>query len=350
MKPMRFAIIGCGVIGKAHAAILQEMPDAELVAVSDEVEALGKVLAEKTGAAYYPDYREMLERSDIDIVTIATPSGMHGAHAIACANAGKHAIVEKPIEITLEKADEIIRIFAEKGLKLSSVSQTRFSRDIQRVKKLIEAGKFGRLIMGTTAVHWYRSQQYYDSGDWRGTWALDGGGALMNQAIHRIDLLQYLMGPVRSVHAQCDTLGHERIEVEDVAVASVRFTNGAVGSITATTCAYPGLKTRIEIIGENGTAVFENEQITQLSFKDEETETDTAGGGADGASSDPSVLSSSSHRPQFEDMIAAVRENREPAVNGEQGRLPLEIIIGIYRSSQSGQTVTLPIVTGGAGS
>ncbi len=352
-KKLRFAIIGCGVIGKHHAQILSEIPDAELAAVADEAADRAKSLAEKYGIDYYTDYKEMLARDDIDIVNVCTPSGMHADNAIDIAKAGKHAIVEKPMDIVLEKADRMIAAFREAGKKLTVISQHRFDPATVQVKKDLEAGKFGKLILGTAAINWYRSQAYYDSGDWRGTWALDGGGVLMNQSIHTIDLLQYFMGPVESIYAHCATLGHERIEVEDVAVATLKFRNGALGTIVGTTCAYPGLTTRLEIFGENGSAVIDADKLVFHQFKEESDEDNLygvkkkaggpAGEGEGTGAADPAAISANSHRLQFEDMIAAVREDREPLVNGEEGRPPLEIILAIYQSARTGQPVKLPL-------
>jgi UDP-N-acetyl-2-amino-2-deoxyglucuronate dehydrogenase len=349
-KKLRFAIIGCGVIGKNHAKDIASITEnAELVAVADAVEKSAKELAEQYDVVAYTDYNEMLKRDDIDIVNICTPSGMHAENAIACAKAGKHCIVEKPMEITLQKADKIINAFKAAGKKLAVVSQHRFDSATLAVKRDIEDGKFGKLILGTAAINWYRSQAYYDSGQWRGTWGLDGGGALMNQSIHTIDLLQSFMGPVESVFAFCETLGHERIEVEDTAVATVKFKSGAVGTIVGTTCAYPGLSTRVELFGNKGTAIIENDVLIYKRLKDEFGEVghygveesieelkDSVVGG------DSTSMLNQSHKCQFEDMIKAIHENREPMINGTEGRAPLEIILGIYHSAKINKSVSFP--------
>jgi predicted dehydrogenase len=349
-KPLRFGVIGCGVIGKLHIHLINEIPDAELAAVSDSVPERAKQFGEAHGVDSYEDYREMLKRDDIDVVTVCTPSGMHGDQAIACAEAGKHCIVEKPMDITLEKADKMIAAFRRAGKKLTVISQHRFDPATVKVKKDLEAGKFGKLILGTAAINWYRTQGYYDSGDWRGTWALDGGGVLMNQSIHTIDLLQYFMGPVDTIYAHCATLGHERIEVEDVAVATVKFKSGALGTIVGTTCAYPGLSARIELFGEKGTAIIDADKLVFNQYKDAAdeggfygAEKKDASGDSDG-SADPGAIGVNSHRLQIEDMIAAIREDREPMIPGEAGRPPLEIILAIYKSSQTGQPVKLPLI------
>jgi predicted dehydrogenase len=297
----------------------------------------------------------MLKRDDIDIVSILTPSGMHADIAIDAARAGKHVIVEKPMDITLEKAHAMIHVCRDTGKKLTVISQRRFDPSTARVKEDIDNGKFGRMVLGQAAVNWYRSQAYYDSGDWRGTWAFDGGGALMNQSIHTIDLLQYFMGPVESVCAHTATLAHERIEVEDVAVATVKFRNGALGTIVGTTSAFPGLSTRLELFGTHGTAVIENDKLTHNYFRSEEEQGKMYGGGSvinlandkpssDGTgAADPAAISGNPHRLQILDMINAIRENREPTVNGEEGLKPLKIILAIYKSAKTGQPVRLPL-------
>jgi predicted dehydrogenase len=349
----RFAIIGCGVISKTHQEQIARIEGARLVAVADVVEEKAKSLAERAGADWYTDYRKMLKRDDIDIVNIVTPSGLHAEIAIAAAQAGKHVIVEKPMDITIEKAHSMIQACRDAGVKLSVISQHRFDSSTVRVKKDIENGKLGEMILGQAAVNWYRSQEYYDSGDWRGTWALDGGGALMNQSIHTIDLLQYLMGPVESVYAHTALLSHERIEVEDVAVATVKFKNGALGTIVGTTSAYPGMSARLELFGTHGSAVIENDRLTHLYYRDQAEQGAMYGGGqavnlaveessSNGTgAADPAAISRESHRLQFLDMINAIREDREPLVNGEEGLKPLKIILAIYQSAKTGQPVIL---------
>ncbi len=355
-KQIGFVVVGCGVIGKTHAEQVSAIEGAKLLGVVDEVPELAQKLAEQYGVPGFSRLEDALALPGVDVVTVGTPSGLHGEVAVAAARAGKHVIVEKPIEVNLTKADEMIAECRRHGVKLCVISQHRFDPATIEVKRRVTAGELGNMILGEAAVNWYRSQAYYDSGDWRGTWALDGGGALMNQSIHSIDLLQYLMGPVKSVSAHVRTASHERIEVEDVAVAVVEFVDGGVGTIVGTTAAYPGLSTRVECMGTRGTAVIERDRLTHLYIKPEEA---AAGGNyghrgavnlaadgvvdAAGAAADPAAISQNAHRAQFLDMIEAVREGREPLVNGEEGRKPLEIILAIYRSAQTGEKVTLPL-------
>src|SRR5207248_5580994 len=202
---------------------------------------------------------------------VCTPSGKHGEHACLIMRSGRHVIVEKPMEIRRATLDEMLRVQKETGVKLAVISQHRFDPASQQVRKLLDEQAFGRLVLGNAVIPWWRSQEYYDSGAWRGTWELDGGGVLMNQSIHSIDLLQWFMGPVKSVYAYTDTLVHH-METEDVAVAVLRFANGALGTIAATTGAYPGVATRVEIFGEKGSAVIENDGPSYLHLQRDDKE------------------------------------------------------------------------------
>src|SRR6202140_5080872 len=225
-EPLRFGLVGCGVIGPVHAEALASLPDALLVAVADlDIERAQKLTATYGGTPYH-DLQSMLQRERLDVVIICTPSGLHGEHACQVMRSGRHVIVEKPMEIRRETLDEMLRVQQETGVKLAVISQHRFDPAIQQVRQLADEQAFGKLVLGNALIPWWRSQAYYDSGAWRGTWKLDGGGVLMNQSIHSIDLLQWLMGPVKSVVAYTDTLAH-RMETEDVAGAGLGFGNGA---------------------------------------------------------------------------------------------------------------------------
>ncbi|HET9919707.1 MAG TPA: Gfo/Idh/MocA family oxidoreductase, partial [Ktedonobacteraceae bacterium] len=260
-EKLRFGIVGCGVIGPTHAEAINSLPDAQLVAVADISPERARMLAERYGATAYTDIGEMLAREQLDVVTVCTPSGMHGTHAIQVMRSGRHAIVEKPMEISRAAMDEMLRVQQEMGVKLAVISQHRFDPAAQQVYALAQENAFGRLVLGNALIPWWRSQGYYDSGAWRGTWQLDGGGVLMNQSIHSIDLLQWFMGPIRSIYAYTSTLAH-RMETEDVAVAVLRFASGAVGTIAATTGAYPGVTTRIEVFGDRGSAIIEDDELS----------------------------------------------------------------------------------------
>ncbi len=270
-EKLRFGIVGCGVIGPVHAEAIASLPDAQLVSVVDLNPEKAQKLASQYGATPYTHLQQMLDHERVDVVIICTPSGLHGELACQVMRSGRNVIVEKPVEISREAINEMLRVQQETGVKLAVISQHRFDPASRQVYDLVEEQAFGRLVLGNAIVPWWRSQEYYDSGDWRGTWKLDGGGVLMNQTIHSIDLLQWLMGPVKSVFGYTDTLVH-RMETEDVAVAVLRFTNGALGTIAATTGAYPGVTTRIEIFGDKGSAVIENDSLSYLHLARDEKE------------------------------------------------------------------------------
>ncbi|GCE12917.1 Gfo/Idh/MocA family protein [Tengunoibacter tsumagoiensis] len=346
----RFGIVGCGVIGPTHAEAIASLPDAQLVAVADILPEKAEKLAQKYGVKAYHSLQEMLEQENLDIVDVCTPSGMHGEHACQVMRAGRHVIVEKPMEIRQERLAEMLKVQQETGRKLAVISQHRFDEATQQIHRAVEEHKFGRLVLGNAAIPWWRSQTYYDSGAWRGTWELDGGGILMNQSIHSIDLLQWLMGPVKSVTAYTDTLVHT-METEDVAVAILRFANGALGTITATTGAYPGVTTRIEIFGDKGSGVIENDRLSFLHSYNPNEEVSSYGGvvkqepvapvSQTATANDPAAVAASTHALQIADMIRAIRENGTPLVDGVAARHPVEIILAIYESARTQKEVRL---------
>ena len=355
---LRFGILGCGVIGPHHAKAIAGLESAELVAVADVVPELAEKLAEDYGCSPHTSLEEMLSGVDLDAVCVCTPSGMHAEGAITALEAGKHVVIEKPVDVTLEAADRLIEVQHATGGRVAVVSQHRFDAATQAVHEALARGEFGRLTSGSADVRWWRSQSYYDSGGWRGTWELDGGGVLINQAIHSIDLLQWLMGQVVEVTAHTGLIAHERIEVEDTAVAILKFANGALGTIVATTAAYPGLTTRIAVHGDRGSAIIDDDELTYFHAAGEGQEGGAygAGGGENqaeevmeqygeggsgpGAGADPGSLSMA-HRDQIQDFVEAVREGREPLVNLQEGRKPLAIIQGIYESARTGWPVRI---------
>jgi len=349
-EKLRFGIVGCGVIGPVHAEAIASLPDAQLVSVVDLNPEKAQKLASQYGATPYTHLQHMLDSERVDVVIICTPSGLHGELACQVMRSGRHVIVEKPVEITREEIDEMLRVQQETGVKLAVISQHRFDPASRHVHDLVEEKAFGRLVLGNAIVPWWRSQEYYDSGDWRGTWKLDGGGVLMNQSIHSIDLLQWLMGPVKSVFGFTGTLAH-RMETEDVAVAVLRFANGALGTIAATTSAYPGVTTRIEIFGDKGSAVIENDSLSYLHLARDDKESIMAYGvapqerkKADDTGStlqNPAALSAESHALQIANMIRAIREDGTPLVDGYAARHPVEIILSIYESARIHNEVTV---------
>jgi predicted dehydrogenase len=350
-EKLRFGIVGCGVIGPTHAEAIASLPDAQLVAVTDLIPEKAQKLADRYGGTPYTDLQEMLTRELLDVVDICTPSGLHGEHACQVMHSGRHVIVEKPMEISREAIEEMLRVQQETRVKLAVISQHRFDPASLQVHDLVEEKAFGRLVLGNALVPWWRSQAYYDSGAWRATWKLDGGGVLMNQSIHSIDVLQWLMGPVKSIFAYTDTLVH-RMETEDVAVAILRFASGALGTIAATTGAYPGVTTRIEIFGDKGSAVIQNDSLGYLHLARDDREEVGAYGrnlkqnkNADEGGStaqNPAALSARGHALQIADMIRAIREDGSPLVDGHAARQPVEIILGVYESARTHKEVTLP--------
>ena len=351
-----FAIVGCGVIAPFHARSIADLPNAELRAVVDVVPETARRRVEEFGGEAYTDLDAALARPDIDVVCVCVPSGLHAEIGVRAANAGKHVVVEKPIDISLAAADRLIAAGRRNGVKLAVISQHRFDPGIQQVRAALDAGRFGRLVLSDAIIKWYRTQQYYDSGDWRGTWELDGGGALMNQGVHYIDQLQWMMGPVEQIVARTATAAHE-IAVEDVGLALLTFANGALGVIEGSTAVYPGLRERLEITGTGGTAIVEDGQVKVWEFKDEKGEAAAYGSkvksdasaeqGA--AAADPAALQVAGHRAQIADLLAAVEEDRDPFITGEEARKPLEIILAIYESARTGREVTLPLAAVGAG-
>ncbi|MFM8252375.1 MAG: Gfo/Idh/MocA family protein [Planctomycetota bacterium] len=344
-----FGIIGCGMIAKFHSKAIADIRGAKVVGCYSRTGEKAERLAAEVGCQAYADLPAMLANPDIHIVTVCTPSGAHLEPAVAAAKAGKHVIVEKPLEISLSRCDAIIKACRDHQVTLATIFPSRFHESALLLKQAVDAGRFGRLTIGDAYVKWYRTQQYYDSGAWRGTWKLDGGGALMNQAIHSVDLLTWLMGPVTEVTARVATLAHERIEVEDVAMATLKFANGALGVIEATTAAYPGALKRIEIHGSEGSAVLEEESIRQWSFakvtkRDEallermRDKTKTGGGAAD-----PAAIGHHGHMLLFKDVLDAIKKGRAPRIDGAEGRRSVEIIQAIYKAAETGKTVTLPL-------
>ena len=345
------AIVGGGVIGPTHAAALDALPNARLIAVVDEDAERARALAGSYGAEASTDLDGVLARPDVDVITVCVPSGRHAAIGVRAAQAGKHVVVEKPLEVTLQAADRLISAAGDAGVKLGVISQHRFDPGVRRMKELIESGRLGRLILGDAFVKWYRTQQYYDSGDWRGTWELDGGGCLMNQGVHYVDLLQWMMGPVERIFARCRTADHA-IDVEDVATALLSFENGAVGVLEASTAVYPGMEERLEVTGTGGTLVVESGTLRVCELKDEGGETPAygrkVGSGSEGAAgtsaaADPTAIAGDAHQAQLADFLEAIEQDRAPAVSGEDARRPLEVILGVYESARTGREVTLPL-------
>jgi UDP-N-acetyl-2-amino-2-deoxyglucuronate dehydrogenase len=346
-----FGIVGCGMIANFHARAIGDIRGARVVACFDAVPAAADRFAAAQGCRAHHTLKDMLADPEVDVVTVGTPSGAHLEPAVAAARAGKHVIVEKPLEITLRRCDQIIRECEKHKVKLSAIFPSRFHQSSIELKRAAEQGRFGRLTLGEAYVKWYRTQAYYDSGAWRGTWELDGGGALMNQAIHSVDILIWLMGPVAEITAHTGLLAHERIAVEDTAVATLKFANGALGVIEASTAAFPGYLKRIEMHGSEGSAALEEEDVVVWDFAKKArgdaavharmaARISTAGG-----ASDPSAIGHHGHTEQFRDVLEAIRDDRAPAVDGHEGRRSVEIILGIYKAAETGKAIKLPLAS-----
>jgi predicted dehydrogenase len=344
---LRAAIVGCGNIGKGHALAYAECTEIELAAVVDARHECSTDLGRTHDVPCHVSVDEVLERDDVDVIDVCVPSGLHGDVAVAAARAGKHCLCEKPLDTTPQRCDEILAAFDSSGTVLGGVYQHRFADDVRRTKAALEAGKLGRLALATCLTPWWRSQDYYDSGEWRGTWSLDGGGALMNQSIHAVDLLLWLGGPVEALAAACATRGHERIEVEDTAVAVCRFASGALGVIQGTTAAYPGSSVRHHVMGSDGTIYLVDDEIERWALRAEET--------ADGAApepprparpkanaSDPTVYNTAIFARNFDDFARAVRTGGEPTVSGREARRAVEVICAVYESARTGRWIELP--------
>ncbi|HHV55439.1 MAG TPA: Gfo/Idh/MocA family oxidoreductase [Firmicutes bacterium] len=345
-KPVGWAVVGCGVIGPLHAAGVAKGPFTRLVACCDIVAERAENLARQHGAKAYTSLEQVLDDPEVEAVSICTPSGMHPEMTIRALRAGKHVLTEKPMAIHLEDADAMIRTAEETGGQLAVIFQRRTQPVFRTIKAAMEEKVLGKPVLGDAYMKYYRSPEYYRSADWRGTWQWDGGGALMNQGIHIIDMLQWLMGPVESVYAHAGTLVRE-IEVEDTAVAVLKFRNGAFGVIEGTTSVYPGVDHRIELHGEKGTIRVDGERIVEWRVEGPDgkpvsrLEGTTGEAGSPSPTSDPRAISADGHWIQIQDLALAIRDGRPPLVPGREGRPALEIILGIYESSRTGREVYL---------
>jgi UDP-N-acetyl-2-amino-2-deoxyglucuronate dehydrogenase len=346
MSEYGFGVVGAGVIGAFHAAAIAMVPDARLVAVTDVDPGRAAAFAGRHGCVAAPDLDALVGRDDVDVVTVCVPSGLHADVGVRAAEAGRHLVIEKPIDVSLDAADRLIAAAAAAGVTVTVISQHRFDPGLIELRRLIDDGALGRLLLGQASTKWWRSQEYYDSAGWRGTWAMDGG-ALMNQGIHYADLLRWCLGPVAEVSAVTVTQAHE-MEAEDCALATVQFTSGAVGTITATTSVVPGFPERLEISGTQGSAVVEDGVLVYREVRGGPGAGGTVGdGGAQGAQGSAAAnaadLNVAAHTAQLADFVAALNEGREPAVTAADARATLELVCAVYQSGREGRPVRLPI-------
>jgi predicted dehydrogenase len=340
MTDFGVGLVGAGTISANHVRALEDIPDARLVAVAEPREEAGRALAATQGAAWYPDLESMLERPDLHVVILGTPSGMHPEQANLAARAGRHVITEKPMAITLEGADRMIASAREAGVTLSVIFQNRFHRDALRLKRAVEAGLFGRLVFANAFVHWRRAPEYYSAGGgWRGTYALDGGGALMNQSIHTVDLLRWIAGPVETVSAHTGTLVHA-IEAEDAASATLRFASGALGCIQGSTSASASHPATVQIVGTDGAATL---QGSRLALWEPARDEEVLSGDDLGSSHEPEEGERwvDSHRTQMRLIFDALRAGAVPPVPGEEARHAMELVLAIYAAARTGERVEL---------
>ena len=347
MKKIGYAVLGLG-IGMAHADAAAASENAELVAVCDRDEKrLEKAKALYPSVRCYREAEALFLDPSVDIISICLPSGNHVDYAVRAMEAGKHVLVEKPVDVTLEKAQLLEQARLRTGKRCGIVLQNRYNLNMQPIREAVENGRLGQIFLGTFAVKWYREQSYYDRGGWRGTWEMDGGGSLINQASHTVDLMQWLMGDVVSVSSSMAIADHH-IETEDTTVSTLRFANGALATFVSTTCAYPGVSTEICLYGTKGSIEADADRLKLWKMReplddldeDEEEEQmlERFGGGNRKAAAEGQLYG---HRHVVEDMILAVRDGRDPQVLPEEGMKSLAIIRAIYESAKSGKTVFL---------
>ena len=331
-KVLGFGIIGSGGISSAHANAIKSVPGTKLVACSDIIPERAQRLAEKFGCEWYGDNKKLVERDDIDVVNVCTPSGLHAEHGLLAAQAGKHVIVEKPMDLSLKKIDRLIETCGKKKLKLTCIFQYRFSKSGRLIKQAVDEGRFGQLVFATAECKWFRAQSYYDSGDWRGTWRYDGG-VLSNQGIHYIDQLCWLAGDFERVeYAKVETRAR-KMEAEDSAVAVVMFKSGAWGVIQGSTLAYPGLAGRIEICGTVGSAVHNGDTLMHWKVEGEEEAPDIEAQASSVASADPAIAALKGHDAQVADFVLAIREGRDPYIKPEDARQSVALLRAIYEKA-----------------
>jgi predicted dehydrogenase len=340
MQRLRFAIIGIGNIAPIHATAIKNTFAAELVAVVTRNAERGRAFVEQYGGKWFADYHDVLARDDVDVIAICAPHHLHAPMAIDAARAGKHVLVEKPMALSTAECDAMISACKHAAVTLGVIFQMRFDPLAQKLKSMIDAGKLGRLIWNSTTALWYRTDEYYQSGPWRGQWATEGGGVLINQGIHVIDLMLYLTGMPTSITAQTRTL-HHQIEVEDGALAILEYPENRLGLIQATVAAYPGYPERLEIAGTNGSVIYHRGQARlewhlNNPHEDGEEQAEISSG-----ASAPMDINAAGHTTQFRNFAAAIRERRRPFVDGREGRKSITVVEAIYRSARENRKINL---------
>jgi UDP-N-acetyl-2-amino-2-deoxyglucuronate dehydrogenase len=345
-EKFNFGIIGAGVISAYHAKAIQAHPDGRIVAVADVVKSSADRFVAEYGGEAMTDLGAMVRRPDIDAVCVCSPTYLHAEHALAAMKAGKPVIVEKSMAINLIDATQMIVTAGEQNVKLAVIFQKRTEEAPGRIKKAIAAGVFGKMVFGDASLKYWRNQAYYDSADWRGTWAMEGGGSSMTQGTHGIDLLLYMMGDALKIYAWMDTVAHTRIEVEDAAVALLKFKNGAYGRLQTSTATNPGQGNVFEFNGTHGSAVLVEDKITHWAVSDsKETLAKETIVGVEGkagtAASSATVFPVEGHIKQMANFIAAVRDGEPLICDGAEGRRSLQLIMGLYESARRSEEVYL---------
>ncbi len=343
-SPLGFAIVGTGMIANYHAQAIAQTPGAKLVGVVSRSPDKGPAFAAKHGIPVLATTVEaMVARADVQVLTVTTPSGAHLDPALTAIRAGKHVVVEKPLEITPARCDEIITAAEKAGVKVAAIFQGRFGEGAQKVKAALDAGRLGRMVLASAYVKWHRTTDYYKTA-WKGTWELDGGGALMNQAIHGVDLLQWFAGLPVEVSGRFTRRVHTGIQADDTTVATLQFPDGALGTIEASTALWPGWSRRIELCGEHGSIALEDDTIVKWDFAQSEPgddairnakRDDALGSGA----GNPAGISIAGHLRQITDLVEAIRENHTPAIGASEGRKAVALIHAIYESAKAGKTM-----------
>ncbi len=337
---MRIGIVGAGNISETHARAAQAIPGVAIAAVYGDNKEKAVRLAERFGATAYDDYDRFLSHRPLDIVAIGSPSGCHADQGIAVARRGLHVLVEKPLDITTERVDALIEAADTAGVKLGVFFQDRLRPAVAQIKSLVESGRLGSPVLITGHVKWHRPPEYYATSRWRGTWTLDGGGSLMNQGIHTVDLMQWLFGPVDRVYGVTATRLH-RIEVEDTAAAVLQFASGAIGTIESATSAFPGFARRLEVTGTEGTAILEHDRLDRVDLRSGER-IECADAGDTTASATTAVVSdATAHQRVLEDFIRAIETNSRPACDGAEGRKSVALVQAIYESART-KTPVMP--------
>jgi predicted dehydrogenase len=357
MKPVRAGIIGCGKVGHIHAAALARSPLARFTAVCDTSEERARAFAAQYGAAAFTDPNAMLR--EVDALLLCTPHPLHAAHAVIAAEAGVHVLIEKPMAANVADCDAMIGAARKSGVKLSVISQRRWLEPVRRMKRAIDEGRIGRPILGTFVMLSWRDAAYYRSDPWRGRWDTEGGGVLVNQSPHQLDLLHWLMGPVAEISGYWANLNHPTVAVDDTAVANIRFVNGGLGSIVTSVSQKPGIYTKVHIHGENGasvgvqtdtgaTFVAGMTEVADPPYNDVWTIPGEEPLRAQWEAEDRAHFAGIDatkyyHALQIEDFLEAVAHERAPAVSAEDGRAVVEMFTAIYRSSNEGSPVRLPV-------